>query len=76
MAPTTVIVNSQRDVITVPGNLTSTVVVNAGAQGPPGPGNLFISDTAPSAAPVKYMWVQTGLGDTGDDWTIWIEDGS
>lgn len=37
--------------------------------------NLFIDDTAPASPPTPYMWVETGLGDTGDDLTMWIEDG-
>lgn len=37
---------------------------------------LFISNTAPSNPPSKYMWIQTGLGVGGQDYTIWIEDGS
>lgn len=33
----------------------------------------YVSDTAP-AAPVgqKYLWVQTGLGVGGSDFTFWI----
>lgn len=38
---------------------------------------IYIQNTAPTVATGnKYMWVQTGLGDTGEDFTIWIEDGS
>ncbi len=43
--------------------------------GPRGPGNLYIQPSAPTAPVVPNMWVQTGLGPTGQDFTIWIEDG-
>lgn len=35
----------------------------------------YVSPTAP-AAPVgqKYLWVQTGLGPSGNDFTFWIEN--
>lgn len=36
----------------------------------------FVQPTAPAPAPARYMWVQTGLGLTGTDFTIWIEDGT
>ena len=37
---------------------------------------VFISDTAPSSPPNKYIWFQTGIGVGGADFTLWIEDGS
>ncbi len=42
--------------------------------GPPGPANLVISPTDPGLT-IPGMWIQTGLGDNGDDFSIWIEDG-
>lgn len=36
---------------------------------------IFISNTAPSTTG-KYLWIQTGLGDTSSDFTFWIEDGT
>ncbi len=47
-----------------------------GAPGPAGPETLFIGPDAPETDEPTYLWVQTGLGDEGDDFTIWIEDGS
>lgn len=35
----------------------------------------FVGPTQPTA-PGPYLWVQTGLGATGADWTFWIEDGA
>ena len=36
---------------------------------------IFISNSAPSASG-KYLWIQTGLGDLGTDFTFWFEDGT
>jgi hypothetical protein len=36
----------------------------------------FVQPTAPTPAPPHYLWVQTGLGATGTDFTIWVEDGT
>ena len=38
--------------------------------------NVVVSETAPAFPPSTYLWVQTGLGDTGEDFTFWIEDGT
>ncbi|HEY5549738.1 MAG TPA: hypothetical protein VIK37_00825 [Candidatus Saccharimonadales bacterium] len=37
--------------------------------------NLFIQNSNPAAAG-PFMWVQTGLGSSGQGITFWIEDGS
>jgi len=37
-------------------------------------GQCFVQPAQPAAA-VAYLWVQTGAGTNGEDWTIWIEDG-
>lgn len=44
-----------------------------GPQGPPGPGNLLVAPDGALTQP--GIFVQTGLGDTGQGITIWIEDG-
>lgn len=48
----------------------------------------IVPDANPASAPANFaigpndpqltqgMWVQTGLGPNGDDWTLWIEDGT
>lgn len=36
----------------------------------------YVSPTQPAGATGLYLWVQTGLGDSGEDFTFWIEDGS
>jgi hypothetical protein len=36
---------------------------------------LFVSPIAPSPAPAKYAWIQTGLGG-GAGLTLWVEDGT
>jgi len=38
-------------------------------------GQAFVQPTAPTGVTGAFLWVQTGLGDSGDDWTIWIETG-
>lgn len=39
-------------------------------------GLLFIQPTAPNVdTGQKYQWIQTGLGDSGNDFTFWFEDG-
>lgn len=35
---------------------------------------VFIQDTAPVSPPSDYIWIQTGLGLTGDDWTLWFNE--
>lgn len=37
---------------------------------------IFIQPTAPVTALTTYLWVQTGLGTSGEDCTFWIEDGT
>lgn len=36
--------------------------------------NFYVGPTNPGLTE-GGMWVQTGLGDSGNDFTIWIEDG-
>jgi len=37
---------------------------------------LWVQDTQPPAnAYTPYLWIQTGLGPGGEDWTMWFEDG-
>jgi hypothetical protein len=52
-----------------------TVVVEVASDGPQGPPGVVVSDTQPAFAGTG-LWVQTGLGPTGDDFTFWIEDGT
>jgi hypothetical protein len=46
-----------------------------GPPGDPGPSNLVIGPDAPTFTG-PGMWVQTGLGPDGGDFTLWIEDGT
>lgn len=43
--------------------------------GPQGPQNLFVQNADPVMTE-PGLWIQTGLGDSGDDFAFWIEDGS
>lgn len=45
-----------------------------GPQGPPGVQQIFVQATQPEAPGIPYLWVQTGLGTEGNDWTLWFED--
>jgi hypothetical protein len=36
---------------------------------------LFVQPTAPSFGGGEGLWIQTGMGPTGNDFTFWIEDG-
>lgn len=45
-----------------------------GLPGPAGPANLVVGPINTLTEP--GIWVQTGLGLTGNDWTLWIEDGT
>ncbi len=47
-----------------------------GLQGDPGPvfQNVFVQPTNPGLV-TQGIWVQTGLGMSGDDMTFWVEDG-
>lgn len=36
--------------------------------------NLFISNTKPAFSG-PGLWIETGLGTSGRDYTIWVEDG-
>ena len=55
----------------------------SGAQGPTGPQgeqgiageqSVYVQPTQPTGLTRDYLWVQTGLGPTGTDWTLWFED--
>jgi len=48
-----------------------TLIGSAPAVGVP----LFVQPTAPVGVVGAYQWVQTGLGPSGADHTVWIEDG-
>lgn len=39
-----------------------------------GPSNLYVQQTQP-ATTQSSLWIQTGLGDDGHDFTFWVEDG-
>lgn len=36
---------------------------------------IYIQHDAPANPPTKYLWIQTGIGSGGNDWTFWFEDG-
>lgn len=55
--------------ISIVGNTISATGGGGGTQ------NLFVQNTAPISPPSTYMWIQTGLGTSGTDFTFWIEDG-
>ncbi len=38
--------------------------------------NVFIQNAAPVGPPSTYLWMQTGLGVNGKDFSLWIEDGT
>lgn len=57
-----------------------------GVVGPPGPpgadgasgtgtSNVFVQDSAPVTGETRYVWFQTNQGASGEDFTIWVEDG-
>ena len=65
--------NSTRDlsaIAPVPSSNGESIV-----RGPAGPESLVVRDTDPNLQ-VPGLWVQTGLGPSGNDFTIWIEDGN
>lgn len=67
--------NTTQDIVIGPGESAAIVIQQAvSAQGPAFQ-NLFIGPSAPSSPPAKYAWIQTGLGDLGDGFTVWFEDG-
>lgn len=37
---------------------------------------VFVGNAAPSSPPAKYMWIQTLLGSSLTDLSIWVEDGT
>lgn len=52
-------------------NITGNTISATGA----GVQNLFVQNTAPVSPPTTYVWIQTGLGTSGTDFTFWFEDG-
>jgi len=36
--------------------------------------DVFVGPDAPQAQTDQYLWVQTGLGETGDCFTVWFND--
>lgn len=55
--------------ISIVGNTISATGGGGGTQ------NLFVQNASPVSPPSTYLWVQTGLGTSGNDFTFWIEDG-
>jgi hypothetical protein len=53
-------------------NSNRSAFLPSGAGGDP---NMFVQNTAPVGASSTYLWVQTGQGSSGKDFTFWIEDG-
>jgi len=56
-----------------------TYIVGQGAGGTDPGGNptdkdVFVGPDAPSAGTDQYLWIQTGLGDSGDCFTVWFND--
>lgn len=51
------------------------LVRGKGLRGEAGPQNLFVQPDEPTFE-FPGVWVQTGLGDLGEDMTIWVEDGT
>ena len=47
----------------------TTVVHQNGA-----PQDVFVGPSTPNAQTQQYLWVQTGLGETGDCFTVWFND--
>ena len=47
-----------------------------GDQGPSGYLSVYVSPEPPELPPPTYIWIQTELGPTGDDFTFWFEDGA
>jgi hypothetical protein len=39
-------------------------------------GQCFVQPTQPVGVTGLYLWIETGLGDSGEDVSLWIEDGS
>lgn len=52
------------------------VVAQVNVPGIQGPSVLSVGTTNTLTPGAPGMWVQTGLGSDGTDFTIWIEDGS
>lgn len=36
--------------------------------------DVFVGPDAPSTSTDQYLWIQTGLGDSGDCFTLWFND--
>lgn len=50
-------------------------VIEVRLPGPQGPSALSVGATNTLTPGTAGLWVQTGLGPNGDDFTFWIEDG-
>lgn len=59
--------------LAAPVTFSGGVITTRGPQGVPGPSNLVVGPTNTLTMP--GLWVQTGLGASGNDFTLWIEDG-
>lgn len=51
------------------------VVYEIAVPGPQGPSALSVGTTNTLTPGTPGMWLQTGLGPDGTDFTLWIEDG-
>ena len=36
--------------------------------------DVFVSDNEPAASTDQFLWIQTGLGESGDCFTVWFND--
>lgn len=52
----------------------TTVVHRQGGGGREGNKDVFVSPTEPTPSTDQYLWIQTGLGDSGDCFTVWFND--
>jgi hypothetical protein len=55
---------------------TLAMLSDIGGSGITGDKPVFVQATPPTPPGGNYLWVQTGLGPTGDNVTFWIEDGT
>lgn len=51
-------------------------VITVQVPGLQGPSAMSVGTTNTLTPGIPGMWLQTGLGPNGDDFTMWIEDGS
>ena len=50
----------------------TTVVAGQGEKG--SAKDVFVSDNEPAASTDQFLWIQTGLGEGGDCFTVWFND--